>query len=178
VMKKPYGRLSGHGSSPEGREESDLGGGTASRSPFQRFRCLPFSDASKRPATKGSYPLGIPRCFADGQSSEAWNRAAFDSLGQKRRVFEPLSCSLPNGFLSTQPESLFISRICGCLRMNSGLNGYLLSYMLLELRCPAGVNIQQFSINFSGVSIFLKIQISDGEIEISDTEVRANLDCF
>jgi len=72
---------------PKG-EESDLGGGTASRSPFQRIRCLPFSDASKRPATKGSYPLGIPRCFADGQSSEAWNRAAFDSLGQKRRVFE------------------------------------------------------------------------------------------
>jgi len=49
-------------------EKSDLGGGTAPRSPFQR--CLPFSDALKRPATKGLYPLGTPRCFTEGQSSE------------------------------------------------------------------------------------------------------------
>jgi hypothetical protein len=45
---------------------SHLGGGIAPHSPFQRSLrflvapCLPFSDASKRPATKGAYPLGFP----------------------------------------------------------------------------------------------------------------------
>jgi hypothetical protein len=69
-------------------EKSDLGGGTASRSPFQRFRCLPFSDASKRPATKGSYPLGTPRCFAEGQSSEAEWELVF-LAGENQRVTNP-----------------------------------------------------------------------------------------
>jgi hypothetical protein len=41
-----------------------FGGGIASHSPFQRFRCLPFSDASKRPATKRTYPLGFPNDVA------------------------------------------------------------------------------------------------------------------
>jgi hypothetical protein len=43
---------------------SHLGGGIAPHSPFQRFRCLPFSDASQRPATKGTYPLGFPNDVA------------------------------------------------------------------------------------------------------------------
>jgi hypothetical protein len=43
---------------------SHLGGGIAPHSPFQRFRCLPFSDASERPATKGAYPLGFPNGVA------------------------------------------------------------------------------------------------------------------
>jgi len=47
----------------------------------------------------------VPR--PKGEESEAWNRAAFDSLGQKRRVFEPLSRSLSNGFLNTQPDLFF-----------------------------------------------------------------------
>ncbi len=44
---------------------SHLGGGMQ-HSPFQRSLrflvapCLPFSDASKRPATKGACPLGFP----------------------------------------------------------------------------------------------------------------------
>jgi hypothetical protein len=46
----------------------------------------------------GSSPLG--------EESEALNRAAFDTLGQKRRAFEPFSLSLSNGFLSTQPNLL------------------------------------------------------------------------
>jgi hypothetical protein len=44
----------------------------------------------------GSSPLG--------EESEALNRAAFGSLGQKRRAFEPLCLSHSNGFLSTHPD--------------------------------------------------------------------------
>ena len=44
----------------------------------------------------GSSPLG--------EESEALNRAAFDSLGQKQRAFEVLCLSYSNGFLDTQPE--------------------------------------------------------------------------
>jgi len=44
----------------------------------------------------GSSPLG--------EESEALNRAAFDSLGQKRRAFEALCLSYSNGFFTTQPE--------------------------------------------------------------------------
>jgi len=49
---------------------SHLGGGIAPHSPFQRSLrflvapCLPFSDALKRPATKGAYPLGFPNDVA------------------------------------------------------------------------------------------------------------------
>jgi len=39
-----------------------------------------------------------------GEESEALNRAAFDSLGQKRRAFEPLCLSYSNGFFATLPE--------------------------------------------------------------------------
>ena len=39
-----------------------------------------------------------------GEGSEALNRAAFASLGQKRRAFELLCLSPSNGFLSTQPD--------------------------------------------------------------------------
>ena len=39
-----------------------------------------------------------------GEESEALNRAAFDSQGQKRRAFEPSCLSNSNGFLNTQPE--------------------------------------------------------------------------
>jgi hypothetical protein len=39
-----------------------------------------------------------------GEESEALNRAAFDSLGQKRRAFEPLCLSYSNGFLNTLLE--------------------------------------------------------------------------
>ena len=35
-----------------------------------------------------------------GEESEALNRAAFASLGQKRRAFEPLCLSYSNGFLN------------------------------------------------------------------------------
>jgi hypothetical protein len=56
VARKPYERLSGHGSSPIGEE------------------------------------------------SEALSRDAFDSLGQKRRAFEPLCLSYSNGFLIIQPS--------------------------------------------------------------------------
>ncbi len=54
----------------EGLAFPHLGGGTAPHSPFQRSLrnfvapCLPFSDASKRPATKGTYPLGFPNDVA------------------------------------------------------------------------------------------------------------------
>jgi hypothetical protein len=44
----------------------------------------------------GSSPLG--------EESEALNRAAFASLGQKRRAFEPLCLSHSNGFLTTRPD--------------------------------------------------------------------------
>ncbi len=49
---------------------SHFGGGIAPHSPFQRSLrflvapCLPFSDASQRPATKGTYPLGFPNDVA------------------------------------------------------------------------------------------------------------------
>jgi len=82
-------------------EKSDLGGGTASRSPFQRFRCLPFSDASKRPATKGSYPLGTPRCFAEGQSSEGRMGARFSRWGKS-------ACDEPSTLtLTTEKDAFF-----------------------------------------------------------------------
>jgi len=40
----------------------------------------------------------------EGEESEALNRAAFDTLGQKRRAFKPLCLSYSNGFLSMQPS--------------------------------------------------------------------------
>lgn len=46
-----------------------------------------------------------------GEESEAWNRAAFDSLGQKQRAFEPLCLSLPYGFLDTQPDPIHIADV-------------------------------------------------------------------
>jgi hypothetical protein len=49
----------------------------------------------ERLSGQGSSPIG--------EESEALNRAAFDSLGQKRRADEPLCLSHSNGFLSTQP---------------------------------------------------------------------------
>jgi len=47
----------------------------------------------------GSSPLG--------EESEALNRAAFDTLGQKRRAFELFRLSFSNGFLNTQPDHFF-----------------------------------------------------------------------
>jgi hypothetical protein len=49
----------------------------------------------------------VPR--PKGEESEALNRAAFDSLGQKRRAFEPLCLSNSNGFLDTQPDPIHIA---------------------------------------------------------------------
>jgi len=48
----------------------------------------------------GSSPLG--------EESEALNRAAFDSPGQKRRAFELLCLSNSNGFLNTLPEPIHV----------------------------------------------------------------------
>jgi hypothetical protein len=39
-----------------------------------------------------------------GEESKARNRAAFASLGQKLRAFEPLCLSYSNGFLSIHPD--------------------------------------------------------------------------
>jgi len=44
------------------------------------------------------------RFLSEGEESEALNRVAFDSLGQKQRVSEPYSLSLPSMVASSIPE--------------------------------------------------------------------------
>ena len=51
----------------------------------------------------------VPRL--KGEESEALNRAAFSSLGEKRRADEPLCLSYSNGFLSTQPDPIHITKL-------------------------------------------------------------------
>jgi hypothetical protein len=52
----------------------------------------------------GSSPLG--------EESEALNRAAFDSLGQKQRAFELLCLSYSNGFFTTSLSFLVQKKAC------------------------------------------------------------------
>ena len=44
------------------------------------------------------------RFLSGGEESEALNRVAFGSLGQKQRVLEPYSLSLPSMVASSIPE--------------------------------------------------------------------------
>jgi len=44
------------------------------------------------------------RFLPEGEESEALNRVAFESLGQKQRVLEPYSLSLPSMVASSIPE--------------------------------------------------------------------------
>jgi hypothetical protein len=70
----------------------------------QAFALLSEGKVVRKPCERlsghGSSPLG--------EESEALNRAAFDSQGQKRRAFESLCLSNSNGFLDTQPEHIHI----------------------------------------------------------------------
>jgi hypothetical protein len=51
-----------------------------------------------------------------GEESEALNRAAFDSQGQKRRAFELFRLSFSNGFLNTQPDPFYIDKYLAQLK--------------------------------------------------------------
>jgi len=48
------------------------------------------------------------RFFSEGEESESLNRVAFDSLGQKQRVLEPYSLSLPSMVASSIQEYIMI----------------------------------------------------------------------
>ncbi len=68
----------------------DLGGGTVSRSPFQRELDLRSSSLppllgrkrSKRPATKGAYTLGVSRRFILRSQLQRTNRRHLSPFGR------------------------------------------------------------------------------------------------
>jgi len=76
------------------------------------LEALSFSPGSGRVVRKPCGRLSGHGSSTSGEESEAWNRAAFDSLGQKRRACEPLCLSLPYGFLDTQADPIHIMNLC------------------------------------------------------------------
>jgi hypothetical protein len=74
------------------------GSGRAVRKPCERLSGHGIQKGDCPSQERGQSPF----CM-----SEALNRAAFGSLGQKRRADEPLCRSHSNGFLNTQPEPVY-----------------------------------------------------------------------
>jgi hypothetical protein len=69
--------------------------------------------------------------LSGGEESEAWIRVAFDSLGQKQRVFEPYSLSFLQWSLQLSPKPFSLN---AAIRYHGSGDVYIVDFPIVLIR--------------------------------------------